>query len=102
MARCDHGFERSVVPCPVCDRGIAEEAADRAEGRTRPAPSVRRVRGQGEVITREGSFRCRKCRELKPLSAFYVSRSLTRGHQSMCRVCDNNKRAERLREATRG
>jgi len=19
MSRCDHGFERSVVPCPVCD-----------------------------------------------------------------------------------
>ena len=97
MARCDHGFERSVVPCPTCDHGVSERAADRAEGLTRPAkPTLRRVRGQGEPNTREGSFRCRKCRELKPLADFYICRSSRRGHQSMCKACDNSKRTARI------
>lgn len=98
--RCDHGFLRSVVPCPVCDRGISETAADRAEGLTRPVHAKGRVRGQGEVITRGGTYRCRKCNEKKALRDFYVCRSRARGHQSMCKTCDNNKRGERRRAAS--
>ncbi len=89
--RCKHGFLRSVVPCPSCDRRKARVVAE----------SSVRVRGQGEVIAREGSFRCRGCGVEKPLSEYYVSRTLTRGHQSRCRACDGNKRANRYR-AERG
>jgi hypothetical protein len=96
--RCTHGFLRSAVPCPVCDPGRTRVERETSEC-SRPAG---RVRGQGEVITREGSFRCRDCGELKPLQQFYVSRSMKRGHQSMCKACDNNKRVERLRASTHG
>lgn len=97
MARCDHGFERSVVPCPVCDQGKPERAATSASSLTRAAkPTLRRVRGQGEPITEAGSYRCNSCGLTKPLSEFYRSRTNNRGHQHKCKTCDNNKRTERI------
>ena len=86
--RCKHGFLRSVVPCPSCDRRKARVVTE----------SSVRVRGQGEVVAREGSFRCRGCGVEKPLSEYYVSRTATRGHQSSCKDCDNRKRVEHLKQ----
>jgi hypothetical protein len=87
------------VPCPTCNPGESERVSVRAEVRHRPNNAAVRPRGQGERITREGTFRCRACHVEKPLSDFYVSRSLKRGHQSWCKRCDNDKRAANLRGA---
>lgn len=102
MARCDHGFERSVVPCPVCDHGLSENARPRENASVLGASLAgRRKRGQGETVNRVGTFVCRgPCGREKALTEFYVSRTQPRGHQSRCKDCDNNKRVERLRRAS--
>ncbi len=44
-----------------------------------------------------GTYTCTCCHKDKPKSEFYISRSDSRGHQSRCKACDNNKRTQRLR-----
>jgi hypothetical protein len=40
----------------------------------------------------EGKYTCTACGEEKPKSEFYASKTDSRGHQSKCKTCDNNKR----------
>jgi hypothetical protein len=46
-----------------------------------------------------GTYRCNCCGLTKPKSEFYISRGDPRGHQSRCKLCDNNKRTQRLKLA---
>jgi hypothetical protein len=95
--RCGHGFLRSVVACPACDLGKARFERETSE-RTGSVRS--RTRHPAAVVQREGSYRCRACGVEKPLTEYYISRTSRLGHQSRCKVCDNNKRSERLRAAS--
>lgn len=98
--RCSHGFLRSVVPCPACDPRLTERVALAA---AEPSRAVARPRGHGEPHALVGAYRCRgRCGQVKPLSEFYISRTSKRGHQRMCKACDNNKRVGRARSATYG
>lgn len=92
--RCPHGFFRSAVACPTCDR------ADVRSG-TSPARTTRK-RGEGEVLNLPGFYTCCNCGQSKPIPEFYASRTSPRGHQSRCKVCDNSKRVRIERRSGRG
>ena len=50
--------------------------------------TCRRFKPHGLV----GTYVCTGCGHEKPKSEFYASKTDSRGHQSKCKVCDNNKR----------
>lgn len=92
--RCPHGFMRSVVPCDECPPmpKAARTKATRAVSSERRSVRGARPRGQGEPNKLVGTYVCTACRVEKPLSEFYLSRTTKQGHQSRCKVCDNNMR----------
>lgn len=81
MKRCSHGFLSPL--CEVCHVQARRQA------------SIRK-RGNGECCTLPGMFCCIQCGANKPLSEFYLSRTMKRGHQSRCKRCDNSERVKRV------
>lgn len=91
--RCDHGFLRSVAPCPICDLPKVVRARIQQNERTRASyrEFKKRTRKPPEVVQRTGTYVCRKCGVEKALTEFYVSRTTPQGHQSRCKACDNDR-----------